>query len=165
MRRKTKYPIINLQFIVMKHNEHEIEKIKTIAESLGVDRLVLKMVKVDTVEEAKEFLPTRKNLRRFNIENENLSNRGSENKICYSLWKEVTVWYDGNVVPCCYDYKAEYIFGNAFKENIKDIWNGQKFVNFRKQFLKDKNKIPICSNCPRTGRKEETTIDDIGVKQ
>jgi MoaA/NifB/PqqE/SkfB family radical SAM enzyme len=38
---KTKNPLIRWQFLVMKHNEHEIEEIKKLAKELQVDNLEL----------------------------------------------------------------------------------------------------------------------------
>ncbi|MDD5417073.1 MAG: radical SAM/SPASM domain-containing protein, partial [Candidatus Aenigmarchaeota archaeon] len=161
-----KYPKITLQFIVMKHNEHEIDKIKQIAKELGVDSLQIKSVKVDTVEEAKQYLPSKENLRRYNIEGEHLVQAGAKSKMtCKMLWTEATIWADGSVVPCCYDYSSKHVFGNAFKTGFKEIWKGEKMNNFRKQFLKDMNQIPICKNCPRNTSDSSGLIEDEKVRQ
>ncbi len=165
-KRGTKYPVINLQFIVMKHNEHEIGKIKEIAKELGVNYLHIKTVKVDTVEEAKQYLPSAESMRRYNVEGQELVKVGTKkNLVCKMLWTEATIWSNGDVVPCCYDFSGKYILGNAFRENFTKIWKSEKFENFRKQFLKDLTQIPLCKVCPRTGSGSETLIEDIKVKQ
>ncbi len=51
---KSKTPYLFLQFLVMKHNEHEIPQMKQLARNLGVDRLLIKTTQVTTLEEAKE---------------------------------------------------------------------------------------------------------------
>ena len=164
--KNTKYPITNLQFIVMKHNEHEIDQVKKLAENLGVNRLVLKVVGVDTKEEAEQYLPSQESLRGYEIEDDRLVSKVSnEGSACKMLWTEATVWVDGSVVPCCYDYMNKYSFGNAFKDGFKTIWKGQKIRNFRKQFLEDKNKIPICKMCTKTNTGSETIIRDTRIKK
>ena len=43
---KSKTPFIMLQFIVFKHNEHEIEQIKSIGKELGIDKVVIKTAQI-----------------------------------------------------------------------------------------------------------------------
>lgn len=53
-------------------------------------------------------------------------------KICvYPFW-HAEIDYDGNVSCCCPDYTDFYFFGNIFKQPFQEIWNGKKWINFRK---------------------------------
>ena len=38
---KSKYPIVHIQFLVLKHNEHQVKEIKSLTKSLGVNKLEL----------------------------------------------------------------------------------------------------------------------------
>jgi len=152
-----KNPIIKLQFIVMRHNQHEIVKIIEIANEIGVNKVFFKSVgrmDLGVKEDITKYLPTKKEFVRKSFEK-------IENK-CDYLWEEITINVDGSVVPCCRDANNKYIFGNIFKENFKKIWNNKKYQNFRKKVLKNKKSIDICQFC--SGSKKELTIKEIKIK-
>ncbi len=50
---------------------------------------------------------------------------------CEFPWTSLTVMSNGNIVPCTQDYDAEMIFGNIKKDSLEDIWNGEKYKEFR----------------------------------
>ena len=54
LRRKT--PFIYIQFLVMRHNEHEIPAMEQLARELEVDKLLRKNIQVETLQEAQEWL-------------------------------------------------------------------------------------------------------------
>ena len=60
---------------------------------------------------------------------------------CHYPWANVLITPDGNIYPC-----LSYKIGNVKDISIKDIWNNEKFRNFRKQL--DKNKVfNACQAC------------------
>lgn len=67
---------------------------------------------------------------------------------CPSPWEGMHILTNGDVVTCCRDHKYEEVFGNAYKDTILDIWNGEKYRNFRRLHLERRwNEINICSRC------------------
>ena len=67
---------------------------------------------------------------------------------CQRLWGGINIHCNGNVVPCCIDYKEEHVMGNINEESLKDIWTGKRFTEFRKLHLEGKwDSIPMCKNC------------------
>jgi radical SAM protein with 4Fe4S-binding SPASM domain len=67
---------------------------------------------------------------------------------CPSPWEGMHILTNGDVVTCCRDHKYEEVFGNAYKDTILDIWNGEKYRNFRRLHLEKRwNEINICSRC------------------
>ena len=159
---KSKLPYIELQFIVMRQNEHEIEKMKELAKKIGVDKLTLKSVLLDKAthlsnEEKTKYLPTNLQYSRY-ADKERLSKKNKINIThCSRVWFSSLVLWDGSVVPCCYDFDGSHTFGNVFKERFIDIWNNEKYKSFRKQVLKDKTTYKICESCP--GKLLNTTLD------
>ncbi len=159
----SKYPCIELQFIIMKHNENQIEKIKELAKQLGVDRLILKTVNIYEnlvpkkllLRLAKKFLPSEKKYRRYEIKDDKIVHKLAKKAGCPGLWIGTVINYDGNVVPCCYDAYEWHLFGNAFKEEFKKIWNNEKYRAFRKAVLKNKRNIKLCKYCPTNVENEE----------
>lgn len=67
---------------------------------------------------------------------------------CRMLWKNLTVYHNGQVSPCCYDAEGELIIGNVLHQSSREIWNGSLLRNLRNLHLTGQfNKIPICSRC------------------
>lgn len=58
------------------------------------------------------------------------------------------IQWNGEVIPCCYDYNNAIILGNAFQQSVLDILNGPKYrllrqVHRTKQFAA----FPFCNQC------------------
>jgi radical SAM protein with 4Fe4S-binding SPASM domain len=143
---------IQIQFVVMKHNEHEILKIKKMATEIGVDKLLFKSVGVQTAEEAREFLPDNPEYRRYELEGDSLIWKSSQNLAtneCASLWESTVINWDGSVTPCCYDFNGEYTLGNVFSDGgFRRVWNNGRYRDFRARILSKRRSIPLCAICP-----------------
>jgi radical SAM protein with 4Fe4S-binding SPASM domain len=139
--RKAKCPKIQLQFIVMKHNQHEVAKLKEFALNLGVDKAVIKTFGSHLdLGRLKEFEPDKKELSRY-------AKSTKERNLCQRIYLGMNINYDGNVVPCCYDPLESKILGNILESGARQVWQGDKFNNFRRAILKNKQAIEICRNC------------------
>lgn len=66
--------------------------------------------------------------------------------ICREAFYGFTVHVNGNVVPCDRDWGGENVMGNIFEQNVWDIWNGDKFNEFRKQMVSNE-KPAMCRKC------------------
>ncbi len=55
-----------------------------------------------------------------------------EQQYCEFPWLSLTVMADGSVVPCTQDYNTEMVFGNTHKQTLEQIWNSDKYRQFRK---------------------------------
>ncbi len=64
---------------------------------------------------------------------------------CISPFLEVNIMPDGDVVTCR-DYKDVKV-GNITENKLLDIWNNEKFVNFRKLLIENKGLLPQCTRC------------------
>jgi len=158
--KKTKYPEIELQFVIMKHNEHQVNQMKKLASELGIDILIFKSARINNEEEAKEWLPKNKKFSRYDSGIKR--NKKIKNK-CDLLWTGGLIYWDGNVCPCCYDYQSQFILGNINEKSFKEIWNNPMFQAFRKQILKKKSKISLCLDCP--GGDENFDLQRINIKK
>lgn len=133
-------PYVEWQFIVFKHNEHEISKARALARDIGVDNIVF----LPAYTEYPDFEPTDPNFRlpRFSP----LEKRNS----CKHLWSTLSFHWNGRVVPCCYDYDGSLAYGNIENENISEIWNNSQFLKSREiiknGYQENLDEIP-CNNC------------------
>ncbi|MCL2844910.1 MAG: SPASM domain-containing protein [Chitinivibrionia bacterium] len=62
---------------------------------------------------------------------------------CQSIYHVVEVSPDGRVTPCR-DYQ-DYTVGNINEQPFYEIWNGEKYKEFRRQLAK--GLMPVCSRC------------------
>ena len=160
----TRYPEIKLQFIVMKHNEHEIKKMIELAKELKVDTLFFKTVGVmdpRLKKQIKKYMPSNPKFRRYVDMGDDLKPVPLAGRVCNYLWEEITVNVDGSVVPCCRDAQGKYVFGNLKNQKIGEIWNSKKMVAFRNDVLRNKDKIDICRLC--SGSNKEFHIAEIKI--
>ena len=137
-------------FIVMKHNEHEVEEFKRKMSQLGVDGVSIINPCVRNISQGKKFLPKDKKYWDYNIEefkNGNLRPNIQPKNKCDWIYYSLSIHVNGDVVPCCRDPKGEMVMGNILKQDLDDIWNGPNYINFRNQLHKDQSQIKICQLC------------------
>lgn len=60
----------------------------------------------------------------------------------------VVVTVKGNILGCYEDYNQESTMGNIQEKHIKEIWESDKFSNFRQDLkLGRREKYPLCRKC------------------
>ena len=140
-------PFLIIQFLVFKHNEHQIKDIKRLTKELGV-RFELKTAQVYDHENDTLMIPENSKFSRYK--------RGGDGKWalkkpirnrCSRMWDGAVITWDGRVVPCCFDKDATYQLGKLDNQPFKEIWKGKAYKDFRKQIFTDRSKIDICGNC------------------
>src|ERR687889_540002 len=68
---KSKKPFVFLQFLVVKHNEHQIEEIKEIAKEIGVDQVRFKTAQVyDYKNDPNQLIPSIEKFSRYKKDND-----------------------------------------------------------------------------------------------
>jgi radical SAM protein with 4Fe4S-binding SPASM domain len=145
---KTCNPFIEIQFIIFRHNQHQINDIKLLSKQLMVDRLSFKSAQIYELNEAEKFVPQQSTKVRYQ---KNQSGHWSLKKLpdnrCKRLWTTSSITWDGKMIPCCYDKNAQFEMGLPATQSIAELWNSQKINAFRKTVLKNQSSIEMCSNC------------------
>ena len=58
------------------------------------------------------------------------------------------IQWDGEVVPCCYDYNNQVVLGNAFQQSVLEILNNDKYRLLRVAHAEGKfDLFPYCNQC------------------
>jgi len=148
-------PFVELQFLVMKHNEQQLDGFRTLADELGADRRVIKPVSFnvadwdDPATQAAfgEFCPTNEQFQVYRREGEAWRWKRAELAFCTAPWRSLTVLADGSIVPCCRDPRGHYTMGNA-ADGVLRVWNNARFRAFRKALARRRGQMPICKVCP-----------------
>lgn len=145
---KSRHPLVELQFIVFKHNEHQIEEIKKLAKTLKVDKLSLKTAQLYEFEQGNALMPGKMKYSRYEeYEKGKYRIKGGLPNRCARSWSGSVITWDGGLVPCCFDKDADHRFGNIHNQNYKEIMNSEAYKNFIGQILKDRSQHEICRNC------------------
>ena len=70
------------------------------------------------------------------------SNKFITKRKCFFAWRGCFVYPNGDVVPC---ESISYKMGNIYRQSFEDIWNGEKYKDFRRKL---KNGLfPACVRC------------------
>jgi len=147
----SKHPFICWQFLVMRHNEHEVEIAKKMAEDLGVDTITIghAYLPVDTRQNAHRWLPKNQAYHRYSVQelekiweaqelkqaqapssptSEHAFTEDFKRRVnCLWLWTQSTINWDGSISPCCAIYDPSYDFGTLSNSNFRTIWNNENY--------------------------------------
>ena len=148
----SKTPHVIFQFLVVRHNEHQIEEVKKLGKELGVDEIKFKTAQVYDYENGNDLIPTNEKYSRYkkNATGAYLPpNGGTEGGLtsCWKMWNSCVITWDGKIVPCCFDKDAKHQLGNLNEKTFKEIWFNGSYTKFRSALLKSRKEIDICKNC------------------
>ena len=145
-------PYLEWQFIVFKHNAHEVEAARELAMSMGVDRFRiippgLPFTAKDPEQLRREWFVPKTNDKQQEEEPETF--REEISGPCFYLYRSFTTNPDGGTAPCCIVYGKDNDFGDIKTQNFHDIWNNEKYLSARSQY-RDNGKVTtptICDGC------------------
>jgi len=90
-------------------------------------------------------------------QNEILTSRGGQAKNrkytrvlsspCIYPFMQISIRSNGEINWCCNDSLGQGELGNTNNKTLLDIWNGEKYHSFRKEMLKGRSLLPMCSKC------------------
>ena len=142
----SKKPRIELQFIAMRHNQHEIPEMRRLAREWGVDKLRIKTVGADDPE-TRDLIPTDRLLSRYDA---TATRPNTRHALCTMAWDHTVINVDGSVTPCCYlrpDMGDSFVMGNVFETTFAEIWRGPRYRKFRREMLAGRESMPVCDRC------------------
>lgn len=141
---------VNCGFILMKHNEHEVSLFLNKMAEYGVSSAQVIDPCVRTIEQAHSMLPTDQKHWIYDpegIKKGILKPRSLPNNNCPWIYYSVVIQVNGNVVPCCRDPLGEEVMGNLCFQSLDEIWNGERFRNFRERINSKQGTVNICRLC------------------
>lgn len=145
---RSRTPHIVFQFLVVRPNEHQIPEIYRLAEEIGVDEVKLKTAQIYDYQNGHPLIPVNEQYARYARQSDGtyrVKNRLLNH--CWKLWHACVITWDGQIVPCCFDKDAAHRLGNLQHQNFQEIWYGKTYHAFRRQLLRGRDQIDICTNC------------------
>lgn len=68
-------------------------------------------------------------------------------EFCKHPWMSMTIKSNGEAVMCMEDFNNEIVLGDAKKDSLYDIWNGDKYKKFRNDHFSLKANIKCVGQC------------------
>ena len=84
----------------------------------------------------------------------------TQRRVCAQIFKGLQVQADGEVVPCCVDWKRVNVLGNIKETSFIAIWNGDKLRSLQiEHLLGNKVSTEPCKDCTMNDYCEIDNID------
>lgn len=144
---RSKFPIIEIQFLIFKHNEHQIGDFKKRFKQKGIDLIAFKTAQIINPSEKEYLIPQNSRHSRYIKKNNSIQSKKTNKNRCFKIWHTSVITTDGDALACCYDKSGKNMFGNVFNTDFMSIWYGEKANSFRKAILMNQDEILICRNC------------------
>jgi MoaA/NifB/PqqE/SkfB family radical SAM enzyme len=150
----SRYPLIEIQCLIMRDNEHQRQQMVTLSRSMGADRLRFGPVTINVLNESDwRWLPSSENLSRYSY-GRRRDRVYSHRRRCEWLWRSAVFNWDGTVSPCCVYEGPKSEMGVLGERPFEEIWNGPGYVEARRGFTRHgKHEVAgasICSHCRGT---------------
>jgi radical SAM protein with 4Fe4S-binding SPASM domain len=157
-RRKLKSlkPYITWQFLVFRHNEHEIDSAIKMGRKLGVDHVGITNAFIGD----KEWIPVNSKYSNYSdeVKKDNMTFdhfKSNDNVFCNWPWEAITINTNGSVSACCSVEEERDDFGNIFDQPFEELWNGDMY-RIARRYIKDrdipkKDRRHICVECRHLG--------------
>ncbi len=145
---KSATPDLVFQFLVMRHNEHQMQAAKDLAKTIGVDRIWFKTTQVYDHQQGSDLIPENGKYSRYQTDKDGSYRiKNPFYNHCWKMWHSCVVTWDGKVIPCCFDKDASHPMGDLLQDSLQTIWHNQAYHEFRKKLLNARTEIEICRNC------------------
>jgi radical SAM protein with 4Fe4S-binding SPASM domain len=145
---KSNKPKVVMQFLVVKHNEHQINEAKKLAKNIGADSIQFKTAQIYDYANGSPLIPEQEKYSRYKMNrNGKYEIKNSLSNQCWRMWHSCVITWDGQVVPCCFDKDAKYQLGDLSIQSFDEIWYSENYMNFRNSILKSRKQVDICTNC------------------
>lgn len=148
---KSVTPLVEIQFVVTKANEHQINEMKLLARSLNANRLVFKSAQLYNFENGNDLMTSFAKYSRYRMmkDGKYVIKNKLPNK-CMRMWSGAVITTSAELLPCCFDKDASHSFGNIAENSFAEVWHNEKATDFRTSILTNRKQHEICRNC--TGR-------------
>lgn len=146
-RMNSRIPFVTVQFLVTSANEHEMLALENWKEKVGFDEVRFKSMQVTNLTSKNSLLPKNAKYNRYTAFNSNGYQVKKKVKNCSRIFTTMVINYEGILLPCCFDKKGDYPFGNIKDLEIQEVWKTEKFQKFRKEVLSPDSGFEMCNNC------------------
>lgn len=154
-RRKNRTDLfIDLNITLQGNSNHELLSAVELALEVGADRVSARTLNEDfarnQVAKTKVTADELMKITEFaNKKHVDFRYADDDSDPCFYPWIWPYITWDGYLVPCCYKSNPrQFNFGNLLEASFDDIWNGEKYREFRRALVSD-TPPETCTHCPK----------------
>lgn len=141
-RLKAGSPKIEVYFVFMEENKHQVEDFKKMWLGVADD---IAIWKPHNWGDGRRYREPAQRLRKTTC---GRPERGP-----------IQVQWDGFVVPCCFDYNSTIVLGDLNKQSLYEALTGEAYNRLRKTFEKgDFSSYPYCDSCDQLVKREDVLV-------
>lgn len=135
-----KNPSIEMYFLVLEQNEHQIEMFKKRWSGVADDISIWRPHNWSDGRKYRARHPDKKSCGR-------------------PLVGPLQVQWDGMVVPCCFDYDSRIILGDLNKQSLHEVFHDPRYEALREAHGKGEfEKFPFCNSCDQLHKREDVLL-------
>lgn len=150
-RRGAALPYTNLRVVVTQANEGDLPNLEQFAREAGVNMFSCKSVGyLSRTQQYRGYQLTAPENQRFRGDGGALSSAQSIR--CYFPFRQPTIFWDGTVVGCEFDYELEMPWGRIGEQPFAEIWNSPQAREVRRRVRTRANRPVYCVTCPYSAR-------------
>ncbi|MFH0964067.1 MAG: radical SAM protein [Planctomycetota bacterium] len=156
-RRRAELPYTNLRVVVTSANQDDLPNIETLAREMGVNMFSYKSV--GCLVEGEQFAgleATDTTKKRYAYDGP--ARRRKAAFRCIYPFRQPTVFWDGTVVGCEFDYGLEAPWGDIRRQRLAQVWNGPTARALRRAVLDRSRRPNFCDLCPYRDRVQDSCI-------
>lgn len=132
-------PAIEWQFLVMRHNEHEMDDARRLAHDIGVDVVRFSSAgmpfdRLTDTDMARPWMPRSAQYRDFDPARLGPGCSAFDERHCHYLYRSMTIAPDASVSPCCVVHAAADDFGELGADGLAGVWNNEAYRAARSLF-------------------------------
>lgn len=151
------YPLLQMRYMVMKHNQHELPQVRRFAKEHLFDLLTIRTLSNIDFDGGWHhgLLPDDDTFRAYQYDHSNRIHL--KDFVCQHAFSFPTVLADGTVVVCDQDYNAQHPYGKVTRDrSFKDLWFSKSAATIRKTVRDTRENFSFCKNCPYADRPVST---------
>lgn len=154
-KRKAKYPVLQMRYIVMNHNEHEVSRLEQFAREQGFEMLSLRSISTFGVSDVTKvhsgFVPVNELFQPYQYREGQRLKRGGF--VCTMPFWFPALLAGGEVVACEQDHSARAQFGQVSGERgFRKIWFSDQAAEVRRRIRDEAHTVSFCTTCPYEDR-------------
>jgi radical SAM protein with 4Fe4S-binding SPASM domain len=148
-------PVLNMRFIVMKHNQHEVELLDEFAARHGFELLTIRNIFfIESTTDARTSRALAPDAEFWSgCGQARGGNAASDGFLCLEPFWFPSVFADGTLVLCEQDYNAEMAVGRIEGDiSFRDLWHSPRAAQLRKTIREAGQTVSFCRKCPYIDR-------------
>jgi radical SAM protein with 4Fe4S-binding SPASM domain len=150
---KKRTPLVVVQFIIFRFNQHQMDQIRQAVSDAGADHLQFKTAQIYDYPDKAYMIPDNPAFSRYRLQQDgSYGMNGSQSAHCWRMWSSSVITWDGRILPCCFDKDASHQLGMLGPQNFHEIWTSEKYKRFRQKILRSRKEMDICTNCTEGSR-------------